>query len=244
MNPILETQKRLYLAYELVNRWKQAKGIILTGSVAYSPNTHVTEKSDLDLLIIHDNIKEIIPNLDIREQDRKALEMRTFEGYSIKSTIEDIPISLHILSQDCFEIITKGYVADIRLYRASQKNQVYDLFGYSGQKYQYTIKNIPLQDLSGVRIIVPVYFISEDRHYLGIHRDKLLSNPNILHDPENIIEKGINTLWGKIIQDVKSEQLRVDSKSSVINALSRKNKFNTEILEEIASREQFYLSQI
>lgn len=67
MNAIFETEKRLHLAYELAHRWQQTKGIILTGSVAYSPNTYVTEKSDLDILIIHNNIKKIIPDLDITD---------------------------------------------------------------------------------------------------------------------------------------------------------------------------------
>lgn len=151
---------------------------------------------------------------------------------------------MHILSQDCFDIITKCYVADIRLYRAGAKKQTYDLFGYSGQKYSYTVKNIPLSDLKGVRIIVPVYFISNDRHYLGIHRDKLLSSPLILHDPENIVSKGIETLWQKVVQDVKSEQLRIDRFASVVNALSRKEKFAKNVLESIISKQQFYLSQV
>ena len=244
MDSIFETQKRLKLANELASRWKQTKGVVLAGSVAYAPNTQVTKESDLDLLIVQDDIKQILPALDISDQDKKALEVRTFEGYSLKSVIDDIPISIHILNQDCFEIITKCYVADIRLYRASAKKQTYDLFGYSGQRYSYHVKNIPLQDLSGARIFVPVYFISEDRHYLGIHRDKLLSNPIVLHDPNTVIHNGIDTLWKKVVQDVKSEQLRVDSDASLLNALSRRNKLNSEVLEEIASKEQFYLSRI
>lgn len=149
-----------------------------------------------------------------------------------------------ILSQDCFDVITKCYVSDMRLYRTSAKKQTYDLFGYSGQKYSYSVKNISLPDLQGVRIIVPVYFISDDRHYLGIHRDKLLSNPLTLHDPSGEINRGISTLWTKVVQDVKSERTRIDSSASVISALSRKEKFAPEIMAEIKAKEQFYLSQI
>lgn len=57
MDSNYETKKRLSIAKELSKSWKKAKGVILTGSVAYSPNLHVTCASDLDLLVIHDNIK-------------------------------------------------------------------------------------------------------------------------------------------------------------------------------------------
>jgi hypothetical protein len=244
MNATFETQKRVEIAKELVGSWQKTKGVILAGSVAYSPNLHVTSESDLDLIVIHDDIKQVIPILNISDQDKNALAIRTFEGYSVKSTLKGVPISLHILNQDCFDLITRCYVADIRLYRSATRKREYDLFGYSGQKYSYQVRNIFLNDLSGARTIVPVYFIFDDRHYLGIHRDKLMSSPVILHDPKGQIKIGIEVLWKKVVQDVKSEQVRFDKNASVVNALSRKRKFTPEVLEEIDSMQHFYLSQI
>ena len=177
-NPQYETRKRISLAERVTNQFKDiSSGIILTGSVAYAPNFNVTDKSDLDMLVIVEKLKESVPNLFISEEDTEKLKNRFFDGYCFKKDIEKVPVSIHLLSSDAFDIICKCFVADIRVFRSNKKSGLYMLRGFDGREYPYTIKNIPLEQ--GVRTIVPISFINKDKYFIGVHRDKLLSNPKV-----------------------------------------------------------------
>lgn len=60
-----ETTKRLDIAKTIRDVFaKQAKSILLAGSVAYAPNYSVNKNSDIDLLIVMDNLKDAINFLE------------------------------------------------------------------------------------------------------------------------------------------------------------------------------------
>lgn len=200
--PQIETKKRIDISNDLVQKHKKSSvGIILTGSVAYAPYIHVTPNSDIDLLIITNNIKVFINEFIDDHQEVSKLNNRSFEGYCFKKMVDDVPVSFHILTCDAFDVITKCFVADIRVFRIKSKEENYKLYGFERNTYEYWVKNITLEEFAtGVRTIVPVGFINLDRYFLGIHRDKLISNPIIIHDTDNFIVNGIDRLWLNLFQ--------------------------------------------
>ncbi|MDD5331265.1 MAG: hypothetical protein PHE43_00370 [Candidatus Nanoarchaeia archaeon] len=247
-NPYEETSKRLKIAEEQVQRFKDiSKGIILVGSVAYSPNFNVTKNSDLDMLIIVDDLKKTLPLIISEASERKALQNRVFEGYCIKEESNNVPVSLHILSEDSFDIISKCFVADIRVYRPEGKDGIYNLKGFEGNIYPYKIKNIKLNDLEGFRTIVPISFISQDRFYIGVHRDKLLSHPKILYDNGTISGK-VDKLWKTVSENLYDESVRLYGKldlekMNVVNALNKKERMSSEVIQDIKEKTKFYISK-
>jgi predicted nucleotidyltransferase len=249
-DPEIETEKRLELAERKVCEFKdKTLGMVLTGSVAYSPNYKVNKESDVDLVLVVDNIKEFTPFVIEDKLEAKALENRVFEGYCLNKNEEGIPLSLHIINKDAFDIISKAFVEDIRVYRQSSKQGNYDLLGFEGNRYEYEIKNVPLDDLDGFRTIVPVSFISDDRYYLGIHRDKLLSNSLVLFEESNYISGRIDKLWRVMAENLKSEAMRLYGdlnleKMNILNTLAKKDKMTPEAINLIKEKTAFYLHRI
>jgi predicted nucleotidyltransferase len=254
-NAVEETKKRLELAQHQLAKFQDISlGITLVGSVAYSPNVNVTETSDLDMLVVVENLKDSLPQVIEDETEAKALQKRFFEGYCIKKTENGVPISIHVLSKDAFEIISRCFVANIRVYRPDDKCGCYQLLGFERKPYEYSIKNIKLPDLKGVRTIVPVSFIAKDsqgidHYFLGIHRDKLLSRPGILHDPAGFIGQNIDKLWHNVVENLYDEARRLYdcldlNQMSVLNALSKKDKMCPEAKQDVEDKTRFYLKRI
>lgn len=247
---VKETQKRLDLAKQQAAAVSDiAIGIVVAGSVAYAPNLNVTEKSDLDLLVIAEDLKRAIPYISNDDKERTALANRFFEGYCVKRDVDGVPISLHFLSKDAFDIICKCFVADIRVYRENAKRGSYVLHGFDGQPYEYWINNIHLPDLAGVRTIVPVSFIGQDRYFVGIHRDKLLSNPVILHENEGFVTRGVDKLWSVVVENLRDESMRlygaVDlAKMSVVNALAKRERMSSDTIQRIKEKTSAYLAML
>ncbi len=248
MNPYEETKKRMDLAERVSQDFCDCLGVVLTGSVAYSPNLNVSKESDIDLMVITDDLKKTLPMLIENKRERKSLESRFFEGYCIKREIEGIPVSTHVLSKDALDIISKCFVADIRVYRPTAKNDFYNLQGFESNKYSYFIKNISLDELNGVRTIVPVSFIYNDRYYIGVHRDKFLSNPIILKEREDYISKSLDKLWNIVAENLCDESKRIYNRvdldeMNVLNSLAKKDKMSSEIKSIIMKKTKFYVSK-
>lgn len=220
--------------------------------MAYGANLSVQPDSDVDLLIIAKNLKvfarEIFKSLKMQQQ----LTSRYFDGYSTKQERNGIDVSMHFLSQNAFEIITRSYVANLRLFRLGGKHATYELMGFEGQTYSYRVKNVSLPEMDGYRTIVPVAFINSknrttDRYHLGIHRDKLLCAPKILYDPQSIIEKGIERMWFVVTENLRDESMRINgkvdtSRLSILKALSRKERMTSEVKVGIEEKTKHYIS--
>ena len=248
-NAEIETKKRIAIATKECDKFRDSSlAAVLTGSAAYSPNLNVTEKSDIDLVIITKDLKKIADTL-FDKDEAKILRNRFFEGYCIKKEKENIPISIHILSNDSFDIISKCFVADIRIYRPECKGGNYILKGFEGNIYNYYIKNIKLSELKGVRTIVPISFINKDRYYLGIHRDKLLSNPKIMHEKESYASRKIDKLWKVVAENLIDESCRIYGKvdlkkMNILNALAKKDKMSEDVKSLIEDKTIFYVDSV
>jgi len=56
----IETIKRERLVKTFVNDIKdKSMGIILVGSLAYAPNINIRKESDIDLIVVYDDIKNV-----------------------------------------------------------------------------------------------------------------------------------------------------------------------------------------
>jgi len=244
-----ETQKRLDIAGKISEELRNlSKGIIIVGSVAHSPSK-VSVKSDLDLIIIVEDLYAVIDKLGQDINAKKALQNRFFDGYCIKEIREGVPVSMHFLSDDALDIISKCNVADIRVYRPNTKEGVYKLFGFESQEYDYFIKNIQLKELDGSRTIVPVAFIKDDRYYIGIHRDKLLSKPTILYDSDGSISIRLDKLWINVVKNLITESNRLDgkvdlTKMNILNALSKRQGMSRETQKWIELQTKLYIGKL
>jgi len=216
--------------------------IILTGSLAYAPETHISTDSDIDLILITNDLKSVGAEFVKEAEDKYALNTRFFDGYCLKHKIEKVDVSYHVLSRDAFDIITKCFVADIRVFRKKAKDGNYILRNFEGEEYEYEITNKTLIEFeNGYRTIVPVSFIKSDRYYNGVYRDKLLCCPKILHDINSIVWNGINKLWETVVINLKDESYRlygnIDlTKGNIRNTLAKSAKLGKDRIEELNDR--------
>lgn len=230
------TKAREELIIGLIEQLKPiCSAVILTGSMAYAPNEHVKEDSDVDLILLTDDLKRTGKVFIPLKKQSRSLDNRFFDGYCIKTNLENIPVSCHILSLDAFDIISKCFVADIRVFRQVEKKGNYILKNFSGRTYSYKISNKTLSDFAGngFRTIVPVSFIKYDSYFNGVYRDKLLCSPRILYDPKNIVTNGLEKLWKTVVMNLKDESLRINgrvtlSKMNILNSLAKGDKLNNQ----------------
>ncbi|GEM_PF-1076521 len=242
-NPIEETRKRLDLAQRVTeNYYKKVEGIVLVGSVAYGSNEFVTDKSDLDILIITSDLEKIVQSNFVTDTNAKAvLKYRYFDGYMFKDKFNDVDLSIHLFDHRSFEVICGLYNGELRLFRQQQKEiEAYKLYNFEGECYDYQIKILKRTD-GTTTIKVPMSFIHEDKYHLGIHRDKLLSNPIILFEEEGCISKALEKLWEGTIRYLRDEAMRKEgivdlNKRNVLNALSRKERISKQIKDMITAR--------
>ena len=249
--PIFETLRRDKIIADLLIDLKRiSSGIILAGSMAYGHNKSVGVKSDIDIMIIVDDLKRLIPYFFTDSLIASALSKRFFEGYCLKKIVSGVEISYHIITKDAFDIITKCFVADIRVYRNAPKGGNYVLKCFDGNSYKYYIKNKPLPDLyGGVRTIVPIGFVKDDIYYMGVYRDKIICCSKILYDPVGDIKLGIEKLWENIVKNLIDESLRrnksVDlSKMNILNALAKSKSLTNECRMKIHEKTTTIISSL
>jgi predicted nucleotidyltransferase len=245
-----EMTKRTNLALEQLSLFRDfSDGIILVGSVAHAESSNITKNSDLDLIVIVEGVRKTLPVIMGDKEEQLALKNRFFEGYCLKKTEQDVPISLHVISKDAFDIICKCFVADIRVYRPKSKEESYSLRGFEGNSYEYHIKNIPLKELTGVRTIVPVAFIHDDRYFIGIHRDKLLSNPKILYEKNSLVTDGLNNMWQNVVQNLYDESMRqytkIDlEKANILNTLYRRERMSEDSKNFVKEKTSYHINRV
>ncbi|RJQ17155.1 hypothetical protein C4573_03820 [Candidatus Woesearchaeota archaeon] len=248
-----ETEKRKKVLETLLAEkdWKQStSGIFLGGSVAYGPEYGVRKDSDIDLVLITNDFLPLLRTFKNHEQYEHILKNRFFEGICLKFEQDGIPVSVHILTEDALDIIAKCFVADLRLLREGGKAGTYLLRGFEGQEYPYSVKNIPLEKAQGFyRTIVPISFINNDRYFIGIHRDKLMSNPQIIYDPHGIIERAIDKTWNVMMKNFIDESRRLygtvdPSRMSIARALVKFNAMDDDVQKSIQEKERAYLAML
>lgn len=242
-SPVEETRKRLELAERVTaNYHGKVNGIVLVGSVAYGANEFVTEKSDLDILMVTPNLDDVVRSDFVTDKKaRDVLKYRYFDGYSFKDRFDGVDLSIHLFSPRIFDLICGPHNGELRLFRQQEKGaECYELYNFEGGVYNFKIKTLVRLD-GTITVKVPMSFIHGDRYHVGIHRDKLLSNPVILFENEDYMSKAIGRLWEGTVTHLRDEAMRQEgvvnlNRVNVLNALSRKDKLSKHTRDMINAR--------
>ncbi len=240
---IEETRKRLELTQRVTAKYQgKVKGIVLVGSVAYGANEFVTDKSDVDILVVTPDLESIVQSDFVTEKRVKdVLKYRYFDGYSFKDNFKGVDLSIHLFEPRTFDVICGLYNGELRLFRQQAKEiGAYKLYNFEGGFYDYTIRVLTRDD-GTTTIKVPMSFIHEDNYHLGVHRDKLLSNPIILSEEDNYLSNVIGRLWEGTARYLRDESVRRDgvidlSRRNILNALSRKERISKQVKDMINAR--------
>lgn len=210
--------------------------IVLTGSMAYGAETSVNSASDIDLVLIARDRKEFLHVIAPELNASQLHETRYFEGICLSVYREGIKFSLHVLSDKALNVIATAFVADLRVFRPIKKNGNYLLKSFLGEQYTFWIKNIPLQDCGGYRTIVPIASIFEDHFYLGIYRDKLICNPEILKDETGYCHEMIEVNWETSVSIFATEKKRLGNAAAFNKALVKYPRFSEFARQHVAGQ--------
>ncbi len=207
------------------------QGIILVGSVAYAPNESVKENSDLDLVIIYDDIRDCVPLYFKNKKEQELLLKRKFDGYLIKYPINNVPISIHNISYKALQSIVQGNYESLTYYRPKKKDKTYHSLDFDGLSHPFNVASRKAKGLSGVVLKDNIAFESQGKYILGNDMDKLLSNAQILHDTNNKIKESISVLWNNITHRlvnhrIQHEQILDINNENIMSILCRKERMS------------------
>ena len=237
-----ETDKRLLVAKEFVeNVGSMAVGIVLVGSVAYAPNENVTELSDLDLVVIYDDVKDSVPAYFRDEEEQKYLLSANYDGYQVKRKMNGISVSIHNISYNAFKKIIEGHCGTLDYYRQSQKDITYISLDFNGKEHPFKLNSKQVEGQPGVRREEIVTFEREGNYVIGNDIDKFLSNAKILHDKDARVERGVSALWENAVKRMLDHTidrgLTINFNDvSIVKVLCRKKKFSTDVSNDLGTR--------
>lgn len=245
-------KERIYLAARIVARFCDSmKGILLVGSVAYNPKC-VTDRSDLDVILVSsdEDIEEIVKSEFSRDPGiATKIQHRYFDGYRFDENHNGVDVSMHMLRSSVFSSMCSPQIRNLRMYIGKPHKPSYDLFSFDGSVRPYRI--LPTSKCDGLRVLnVPVFFIEGERCYVGVHADKLLSNPIVIHQEDSFVSDNLNNLWLGTARHLQDQSLRdcdsqIDlSKRSILNALSRKGRFSQETIDFVNGKTRASLTSL
>lgn len=110
-------------------------GIILVGSLAYAPNINIRKESDIDLIVVYDDIKKCASDYF---KESEYLINESYDGYLVKrhenighplelksKNIDNLNISIHNINYSALQKISYGNCETLAYYRQSQKSTMY-----------------------------------------------------------------------------------------------------------------------
>ena len=90
---IHETEKRLSIAKEFNEKMKKSTlGIVMIGSVAYAPNHAVNKDSDLDLIVVYEDINNCIDLYFQDPDEQKHLQESDYDGFLVKRKMNGVAV--------------------------------------------------------------------------------------------------------------------------------------------------------
>ena len=195
-NSINETLKRLSIAKEFNKKMKKTTvGIIIIGSVAYAPNHSVNPDSDLDLIVVYEDIKDCIDLYFKSDSEKQHLREAEYDGFLVKRKMNGVAVSIHNISAGALDKIAMTGYQSLVYYRQSAKNITYYSKDFDENNHPFKVKSVPVKGQMGVQRIDPIAFERDGHFVMGNDIDKLLSNAVILHDKHGRITDSIERLW-------------------------------------------------
>lgn len=254
----IETQKRLKLVKDFSKEIKNdVLGIILVGSTAYAPNVNVRKDSDIDIIVVYEDIKKCASDY-FDESD--YLEQEAYDGYLVKrhenighkvdlksKNYDDINLSIHNINFSALQKISYGNYETLAYYRQSQKGTTYHSKDFDGNDYPFKPECISVLGQKGERRIDSIAFQSPQGDYvLGNDMDKLLSGAKVIYDKDGRMEKILDTLWlnvtKKLIEHRRKKMQDINpDRENIAPLLFRYEKFSDKIKQDIKNKTRQYI---
>ena len=249
----IETMKRERLVNAFVEEiTDKAVGVILVGSLAYAPNVNVKKESDIDLIVVYDDIKECAS--DYFKEDG-YLKKESYDGYLVKrhenightvdlksKNIDDLNISIHNINYSALQKISYGNYETLAYYRQSQKGTTYYSKDFDGNIHPFKPECLSVNDQIGERRIDKVAFQSDKGDYvIGNDIDKLLSGAKVIYDTDGRIQDIIDQTWKNVTKKLVEHRIKhnqnIDANmENLAPLLFRYNRFSEETKKEIKEK--------
>lgn len=256
----IETRKRLKLIDDFVKEIKDdVVGIILVGSTAYAPNVNVRKDSDIDIIVVYDDIKKCAADYF---NEAEYLENETYDGYLVKrhenlghkvdlksKNCDDLNLSIHNINYSALQKISYGNYETLAYYRQSQKGTTYYSKDFNGEEHPFKPECVAVLGQQGERRIDSIAFQSPQGNYvLGNDIDKLLSGAKIIYDKDGKMEKILENLWlnitKKLIEHRRKHNQKIDPGNEDLSPLLfRYERFSDDIKQDIKFKTSHYLIQ-
>lgn len=244
----LDLDKRTKALNCVVNQLKdRCKGIVLVGSLAYGNQDEVTSKSDIDLIVIYDDIKNCIDRYFRDEAEATHLRTNSYDGYLAKqNTIIDgdkIAVSLHNLNFNALQRISYGNRETLAYYRQNRKSVTYYSKDFDGKDYPFVTPARPIPGLNGERRIDSISMEFDGKYVLGNDMDKLLSGAKVLKDYDGQIKDCIDTLWDsytlRLVEHCYKYNIPLKKEDrNIADLLVRRDRFSETTVQECYSKTQ------
>ena len=249
----IETQKRLKLINTFLKEIQDdVLGVILVGSTAYAPNVSVRRDSDIDLIVVYEDIKTCAADYF---NESEYLQSESYDGYLVKRhenlghkvdlksrNIDDLNLSIHNINFSALQKISYGNYETLAYYRQSQKGTIYYSKDFDGQEYPFKPDCIAVIGQDGERRIDNIAFRSpQDNYVIGNDMDKLLSGAKIIYDKNGQMQKILDTLWlsvtKKLIEHRRKHRQPIDPyHENIAPLLFRYDRFSADIKEDIKQK--------
>ncbi|MBQ9235211.1 MAG: nucleotidyltransferase domain-containing protein [Alphaproteobacteria bacterium] len=249
----IETKKRLELVEDFSKEIKDnVLGIILVGSTAYAPNEGVRKDSDIDIIVVYEDIKKCAA--DYFDED-EYLQQGTYDGYLVKrhenlghkidlksKNSADINLSIHNINFSALQKISQGNCGTLAYYRQSQKGTTYYSKDFDGNKEPFKPECISVLGQIGERRIDSIAFQSSKGNYvIGNDMDKLLSGAQIIYDKTGQIKNVLENLWLNVTKKLiehrrKNNQTINPYNEDIAPLLFRYDRFSDEVKQNIKQK--------
>ena len=253
----IETKKRLDLINDFVKEIQDdVVGIILVGSTAYAPNVNVRKDSDIDIIVVYDDIKKCAADYF---NEAEYLLNKSYDGYLVKrhKNLEhridlksknsyDLNLSIHNINYSALQTISYGNYETLAYYRQSQKSTMYYSKDFDGNEHPFKPECVSDRGQLGERRIDSIAFKSPQGNYvIGNDMDKLLSGAQIIYDVDGKMENIINTLWlnvtKKLIEHRRKHHQKIDPHNEdIAPLLFRYDRFSEKTKQDIKNKTIYY----
>ena len=256
----IETQKRLKLIDDFAKEIQEdVLGIILVGSTAYAPYVNVRKDSDIDIIVVYDDIRKCAGDYF---NEASYLQNESYDGYLVKRhenlghkvdlrnwNIDDLSLSIHNINFSALQKISYGNYETLAYYRQSQKGTMYYSKDFDGKEYPFKPECIPVSGQDGERRIDSIAFQSPEGNYIiGNDMDKLLSGATIVYDKDGKVQKVLEALWLNVTKRLiehrrKHHQYMNPSCENIAPLLFRYSRFSDSVKQDIKNKTYFNILQ-
>ena len=243
------TKKLYQCALDITKQVQEyAQGVILCGSVAYSPEYDVKPTSDLDMIIVTEqeklqnilNAEALNTHGDDVEKMMDLAGSLDIQNYTLKyENRSNQTLNLHIMPYETLLRICSDEDGAVRSFRCNQKEGFYRLKSLDGNELLYPIDNEVYSD--GVICKIPRSAVDENARYFGNHHDKLLSNSIPLYSRNGHIKNGYNMLWDNVTR--RCDSICETERKNLTDALVRQHRFRPDIKDTINARMDYEIGR-